>query len=333
MPAVLHPTTPESRAPVDESYQMLADTFREALEVDVKKRRKSPRTLKAYMDAVQLLGQYLADHRLPQAVSRIRARDIDQFLVSLADRGNKPATVNNRYRSLRPFFRWLEREGYIDRNPVDQVEAPGVPEEEVDIPTDDQIKRLLATCEGKGKTTFRDRRDAAIIRVFLDTGMRRSEMAGLKLGRQGDEGEDSDVDTRGHLVHLMGKGSKPRTLNINSKAVLALRHYLMTRRRHHDPRRPELWLGMGGSGHQSAMGHDGIAQVVRRRAQEAGFSLHAHQLRHKFADTWLRSGGSESDLMKIMGWTDPAMLRRYASALAAARAREAHQRLAIGDLF
>lgn len=58
------------------------------------------------------------------------------------------------------------------------------------------------------------------------------------------------------------------------------------------------------------------------------------RLRHKFADTWLRkNGGSESDLMKIMGWTDPAMLRRYASALAAARAREAHQRLAISDLF
>ena len=313
---------------VSESYQMLAQAFRHSLEA----RLLSPRTITAYMSAVNILGAFLATgDRLPQDPAKIRREHIEALLIHLQARGtnlqakgNKPNTVSDRYRGLQPFFDWAVEEGYITANPMAKMKPPLVPEEEVDIPTDEEIKRLLSTCEGKEKRTFLDRRDAAIIRLFLDTGMRRSEMAGLKL---------ADLDRDHHEVTVFGKFRKHRTLNLSPKTVQALDRYQLVRKKHHDHLLGALWLGYGGSGHKSAMTHDGIAQVVVRRAREVGLDMNAHQLRHKFADTWLRNGGSESDLMKIMGWTDPSMLRRYASALAAARAREAHQRLAIGDLF
>ncbi len=75
-----------------------------------------------------------------------------------------------------------------------------------------------------------------------------------------------------------------------------------------------------------------MAKIVTRRAGEAGLTgVHPHRFRHTFAHEWLSAGGNEGDLMQLSGWRSRSMLTRYASSAAAERAREAHQRLALGD--
>jgi len=72
--------------------------------------------------------------------------------------------------------------------------------------------------------------------------------------------------------------------------------------------------------------------MLRRRGLAAGVEgLHAHQFRHTAAHRWLAEGGGETDLMRIMGWKSPQMLRRYGASKADERAREAHRRMALGD--
>ena len=292
------------------SYLTLVESYRRSLRSE----NKSPRTITAYDEAHRLFSAFLEAQGMPQDVPHIRREHVETFLADLHTR-YMPATVANRYRALKVFFQWAVEEGEITQSPMRNVRAPHVPEHPPAVLTEAELRRLLRTCRGQ---RFTDRRDTAILRLFIDTGMRLGELAGLRV---------TDIDFEANLALVIGKGSRPRLCPFGLRTSRALDRYLRARAKRRTAGTATLWLG-----HAGPMTDSGVGDVVRRRATQAGIAdVHPHRFRHTFAHQWLAQGGNETDLMRLAGWRSRTMLERYGASAADMRARQAHVRFGPGD--
>ncbi|HXP18080.1 MAG TPA: tyrosine-type recombinase/integrase [Streptosporangiaceae bacterium] len=290
------------------TFQALIDSF----ELHLLAERKSPKTVRTYTEAAQWLAA--AQLRLAGLTSwdQVTAQLVQRWIVALLGKGYSGSYASNQFRALQQFFKWLTTEDPDEprSNPMAGLRPPKVDEKAVPVFTAAELDALLSTCKGKG---FQARRDAAILTLFRDTGIRLAELTGLKL-------DDFNLKDRDALV--TGKGSRQRHVRFGYDAALALDRYRRERASHRMAGSQSLWLGIRGP-----MTASGIYQMVERRGAQAGVEVHPHKFRHNFSHTWLDNGGAEGDLMELNGWTSPQMLRRYGRSAASARARRSYDRI------
>lgn len=272
-------------------------------------------TITVYTATIRLFGEWLTDHGKPATVAELTKDNVRSWLADLADE-RAPATVSTRFAALRRFTSWLIEEEEIIGDPMAGLRAPKVQHKPVPILDDAELTKLLKTCAGR---TFDDRRDEAILRVFLDTGVRVSELCGLTV---------ESVNLDGEVALVCGKGGKTRPVYFGVRTVRALDRYLRERRKHRYAHLPNLFLSQRGT-----LGVDAVRERLRIRAEQAGLPgrINPHRFRHTMAHDFLLAGGQERDLKKLAGWSSDIMLERYASSTADMRAREAARRLRRGD--
>lgn len=150
-----------------------------------------------------------------------------------------------------------------------------------------------------------------ILSVFLDTGLRLSELINLTLN-------DVNVDD-GSILVRHGKGGKPRVVRIGNKAQKALWKYVTLYRKGSSNR---LFLNRNGE----PFNFFGVSIFLKRLGDKAKVKVHAHQLRHTFAISFLRAGGDVFSLQYLLGHSTLSMTQRYLQSLNANDAANAHKK-------
>jgi len=276
---------------------------------------KSEKTITIYVAAATKLSGWLGSERHVRDWAMVEPEHIRDFIISILDT-RSAGYASNLFRALQQLAKWYSREEDVP-NPMANMRPPMLPEQETPVLRTDELKALLKSCEGK---EFVQRRDAAIIYLFLDSGIRRGELTGLRV-------DDVDLDHR--EVTVLGKGRRTRTVAFGRKAAWALDRYITERARHRNAEESAMWLGEKGKG---PMTGSGVFQMIQRRGERVGVKgLHPHTMRHTWAHLMKQSSMSDDEIMKIAGWRSPQMLARYAASTAAQRARDSARRLAPGD--
>ncbi len=293
---------------------------------------RSPYTRKVYRDAARAFREWLDAEGQPADPTEIRKAHIERYIGDIRQ-SYAQATVKARFTGLAAWFNWLEEEGELERSPTHRMSAPKVAEKPTPVLSPEELGRLLKACSGP---TFEDRRDTALFRLFIDTGLRRQEMARLAV---------EDLDMNAAVLVSKVKGGDTHVVPFGTKAARDIDRYLRIRARHrlkdatvererdqggYDKElvRP-LWLSAYGG-----LTHDGIYTVVKRRATQAGIDptkVHPHTFRHTFADALKGAGASDEDVQRLGRWKDAKMVRRYGASRATQRAIETHRRLSPGD--
>lgn len=276
------------------------------------------RTIASYLEAARLFDDWLAKAEgqgLSLDAREVKQEHIENYLDSILSRASASFAATH-FRRLQQLWRWLTDEEEIDLSPMRRMSPPRIPEQPVPIVPENDLRALLAACEGK---EFVDRRDTAIVRVLIDCGVRASELVGLTV---------TDVDWDYSVIVVVGKGRRRRSVPFGKRTSASLDRYLRSRRTHRWAELDALWIGSKGP-----LTTSGVTQLVERRCMKAGIpAISLHRFRHSAAHAWLASGGQEGDLERLMGWSARGgMVKHYAKSAADQRALDAHRRLGLAD--
>lgn len=275
---------------------------------------KSPKTVAWYGQKLQYFDEFLRRGGHSRPVDEIRTSDLRCFINHLqteviADANNpckpkrneglSPHTVAGYVRTLKAFFSWAVREGLITDNPAARVSVPKAPSLVMRSFSDEEVSALLDAIDLARPTGPRDR---AILVSLLDTGIRASELVGLRL---------CDLHLHEGWFKVLGKGGKERLIPMGYGCQRVLGRYV--RRFRPQPMVPTI--------NQVFLTRDGrlltphrlyeIVSGVCKRAGIQGKRLGPHTCRHTFARKFLMNGGDLLTLQRILGHSSLDVVKLY----------------------
>ena len=251
----------------------------------------SAHTLRAYRKDLEDFSDYVKKRAEDVGMIDVRA-----FVARQIKDGRNKSTAGRRLAAVRSFLKYLHREGYIRENPAKLVNTPKAQRPLPQFLSVDDIFLLVQQPKSIG---FLQTRDRAILELLYSSGLRVSEIAGLNM---------EDVNTKEGLVKVRGKGKKERILPVGSKAIYAIKSYLVEKIL---LKRKDKALFLNNRGRP--LSDRGVRRIVVKYAKMIGISgrIGPHTLRHTFASHLLQAGADLRVIQELLGHASLSTTQKY----------------------
>ena len=286
-------------------------------------RNASPHTLRSYDSDLNQFVAFLTPPGVETpAISEITHLMIREFVAHLHDLGLQKSSIARKLAAIRSLFKFSVREGMVIRNPARLVATPKLPKRIPSVLSAEDLNAFLDGVVARPATTSSEhrrpgapsesrllvKRDRAILELLYASGLRVSELTGLNL---------ADMDRKGLMLRVRGKGNKERIIPYGGKAEQALEAY--------GPTRDEILRKASSKGdHQAVfLNHLGtrltprsVARIVKKyvRLINVNWDLHPHSLRHAFATHLLADGADLRAIQELLGHSSLSTTQRYTHA-------------------
>lgn len=227
--------------------------------------------------------------------SELTRADLRKWIASLSREGLAPASIARAVSATRGFFKFLMLDGHIKTHPAEDLDTPQRFSYLPKFLTEDEINRLLAAPDVSTEEGIRDR---AVLEIMYATGLRVSELVGLK---------QADVDLLAGLVVCHGKGNKERRVPLGKSAIHWLQQYAAVKAQYGKQTTPNVFL------HRGRPFTRQIAwSMIKRHAEKAGIkNVSPHTLRHSFATHLLQHGADSRSVQALLGHSDISTTQIY----------------------
>lgn len=265
----------------------LEQGLEEFTSIYIRARNYSDRTREEYTRDLQDLADFLKEKGI-ESWTVVGLRDLQYYLAELDRRGLKPASRNRKAYAVKTFFKFLYQDGYIRDNPATGLVPPSVPKSERRFLSEEEYQALLAQV-----TKVRDR---AVLELFLQTGLRLSELVRLTVNDVELPKKITKEPENVGLLQVRRKGGKEMVLPLNWKVCEAM----------------DAWLGQRGEDKESdalflskfdkALSRRAVRYLVKKYLKRAGITdASVHTLRHTMATHYLARGGDLKSVQEMLG--------------------------------
>ena len=259
-------------------------------------RRMAAGTVRNYIADLQDFSQWLELQQITD-LGEISAREVRAWQMEHMDRGENPGTVKRRLSSLSSFFLYLRRHNLFDSDIMAKVSAPRQPKRLPVFFKEGELEHLYD--EGLFPDDFIGQRDKLMLRMLYETGIRRSELAGLKI---------QSVDFSSLTIKVLGKRNKERIIPIESELAHNISEYIALKEQE---KGASEWLFVGRKGGQITT-NDIYLTVKKYMPQLSNADrISPHVFRHSFATHILNEGGNIQAIKELLGHADLATTEVY----------------------
>ncbi|WP_395025899.1 tyrosine recombinase XerC [Comamonas odontotermitis] len=281
----------------EQAQQTLAPEMLRYLEHVRVQKRLAARTQTLYLLDLQRLQAMAADAATPAL--RLTSSHIRRFVAQMHSAGRSGRGIALILSGWRGFYTWAGREGLIAHNPVQDVRAPRSPKPLPKALSVDDAVRFAESANAQGDPWVQAR-DTAMVELMYGSGLRVGELVGLDV--IASDHARGWVDLQAAEAHVLGKGSKRRTVPVGKEALAALHAWLQLRTQGMPAagqRDPALFIGVRGARLSAAS----VWQRLRERSVAAGMTtpVHPHMLRHSFASHVLQSSQDLRAVQELLG--------------------------------